>query len=101
MVGSQWPSELEVFEIPSVMDGFVDGSVDVEAQVEARLQLEELARLWNAGCTYGLTLVEAAELRWPGRKGSPRAKRRYNRVKQRLGRICAEVSKDALSSVSV
>jgi len=92
--------DLEVFEIPAAMDGFVDGSVDVEAQVEARLQLAELARLWESGRTYGLTLMEATELRWPGRKGSPRAKRRYNRVKQRLGRIWAEVSKDTSSSVS-
>jgi len=93
--------DLEVFEIPSAMEGFEDESVDVEKQVETRLQLAELARLWENGCTYGLTLMEATELRWPGRRGSPRAKRRYNRVKQRLGRIWAEVSKDASSSVSV
>ena len=93
MSESLWTRQLEAFEIPSAIEGFADESADVEVAAEARAQLAKLVEIWEKGKTYGLTLLQAYQLRWPGKGASDVECRQYWRVKQQLHRARDKMSK--------
>jgi len=92
---SLWTRQLEAFEVPSAMEGFADESANVEAAAEARVQLAKLVEVWEKGKTYSLTLLQAYQLRWPGRDASVAMRLFYKRVKQRLYRCKWKMLKTA------